>query len=400
MMYNCVIYLRTQEHKLIPSWRWFQIWLKSAPELYAIKIKPIASYRVDIYTEKDLRRWFETEYKPALEVTKIKSGRYIYNMDEKGARIACPAGEEVIVLIGIKEMYVGVPENRLSLTIIKSISADGKAILLVVIIPGSVIMEAWFYQNMTGHELITVSPLGYTNKGICLAWLDHFMKYNNCGSDKPWRILLIDGATCHEAPEFVIKAKMNHIQVVKFPSHQTHLIQPLDVGCFRQWKRYQQSTVMNVIRSFEAEYCIQSFFRDLPKIREKTFIKRIIKHLFKNSGTWPLNWKAVKKKLKEYGKKKKQDTGLNILEYGSDLLSSNSESERSPPQPNSQLKEEYQLPQLKPPSSYHECHQQLQDLKPKILQAVSSPTRVRYEVTINTTNVFLMRGSLYEMEII
>jgi hypothetical protein len=29
-------------------------------------------------------------------------------MDEKGARIACPNGEEVVVSIGIKEMYVRV----------------------------------------------------------------------------------------------------------------------------------------------------------------------------------------------------------------------------------------------------------------------------------------------------
>jgi hypothetical protein len=46
----------------------------------------------------------------------------------------------VVVSIGIKEMYVGVPENRLSLTIIKSISADGKAIPPMVIVPGVTIM--------------------------------------------------------------------------------------------------------------------------------------------------------------------------------------------------------------------------------------------------------------------
>jgi hypothetical protein len=111
---------------------------------------------------------------------------------------------------------------------------------------------------------------------------------------------------------------MNHIWVVKFPSHQTHLIQPLDVGCFRQWKAYQQSAIMNAIYSFEAEYNIQSFFQDLPRLREKTFTKRTIKHSFKNAGIWPLSFQAVKKKLKEYGKKRKRDTGLEFLEYGSE----------------------------------------------------------------------------------
>jgi hypothetical protein len=38
---------------------------------------------------------------------------------------------------------------------------------------------------MTGHEVITVSPTGYTNEGIYIAWLDHFIKCHNCGPDSP-----------------------------------------------------------------------------------------------------------------------------------------------------------------------------------------------------------------------
>jgi hypothetical protein len=87
-------------------------------------------------------------------------------MDEKGARIYMPAREEVIVLIGIKEIYTGIPENRISLTIIKSISANGKAIPPVVIIPGVIIMVSWFHENITSHKVITVSPTRYTNEGI------------------------------------------------------------------------------------------------------------------------------------------------------------------------------------------------------------------------------------------
>ena len=63
-------------------------------------------------------------------------------MDEKGCRIACPIGEEVVVPVGIKEMYVGVPKNRLSLTVVESISADGKSIPPLVIVPRRMIMES------------------------------------------------------------------------------------------------------------------------------------------------------------------------------------------------------------------------------------------------------------------
>jgi hypothetical protein len=79
-------------------------------------------------------------------------------MDEKGARVACPSGEEVFIHIGIKGAYVGVPENRLSLKIIEIISADGRAIPPIVIVPGSKTTESWFHENMTGHEVISISP--------------------------------------------------------------------------------------------------------------------------------------------------------------------------------------------------------------------------------------------------
>ena len=155
-------------------------------------------------------------------------------MDEKGCRLACPAGEDVVVPVGIKEMYVGVPENRLSVTVVESISADGKAIPPLVIVPGRNIMMSWFSEQMTGAEVISVSPSGYTNEGICMQWLDHFIQHNKCGPQEHWRILLLDGATCHQANNFILKAKMNHIWIVKFLSYQTYLIQSADISCFRQ----------------------------------------------------------------------------------------------------------------------------------------------------------------------
>jgi hypothetical protein len=184
MIYNCIMWIRTEDNKTALSWKWFSQWLKSTSELHMIKTKPIASHRIDLYTEQSLCDWFETEYRPVLEETGICYRDRIHNMDEKGIRICIPTGEEVVVPIGIKEIYTGIPENHMSLTIIEYISADGKAIPLVVIVPGIIIMVSWFYKNITGYEVITVSPIGYMNEGIYMVWLDYFIKYNNCGPDK------------------------------------------------------------------------------------------------------------------------------------------------------------------------------------------------------------------------
>jgi hypothetical protein len=71
-----------------------------------------------------------------------------------------------VVPIGIKEIYIGIPENYISLIIIESISIDSKAILLVVIIPRVIIIVSWFYKNIIRYKVIIVSPTRYINKSI------------------------------------------------------------------------------------------------------------------------------------------------------------------------------------------------------------------------------------------
>ena len=396
MMRNAAAYLRKQQGKEPPSSRWFQYWLKSTYELHTIKTKPISRHRVDMHTKEDLKEWFEKQYRSALEHTGISKQKrpqdYIHNMDEKGCRIACPSGQHIVVPLDIKEMYVGIPENRLSLTIIESICANGTAIPPCVIVPGHSIMEHWFHQNMTGHELVTVSPTGYTNSEINLAWLDHFIKYNQCGKDAPWRILLLDGASSHTDNDFAIRCKANKIWPVMFPSHQTHLIQPADVGVFRQWKHYQQSMVWDAIRSHEPEYNVQSFFRDLPQIRAKTFTKSTIKSAFKLAGIWPVSFAMVQRKIQEYGKReRRKEKSLETLEFGTD--SSDTQSVQSV---DSILNQE--TPQALP-SNYNTCYTALESLHSKVQLALSSPTRVRYQEVTRQAGVLLMRGSLHEMEI-
>jgi len=53
-----------------------------------------------------------------------------------------PAGEEVVVPLGVKEIYTGIPENHISVTIMESISADRKAIPPVIIVKGVIIMAS------------------------------------------------------------------------------------------------------------------------------------------------------------------------------------------------------------------------------------------------------------------
>ncbi|RPB05435.1 hypothetical protein L873DRAFT_1898661 [Choiromyces venosus 120613-1] len=112
--------------------------------------------------------------------------KYIYNMHESGVRIGCPIGEIVIVLTGVKELYSASSENHRSVTIIEVICTDGRLPLPPLIIClGEKIIDNWVYNNLTGTEVIAISPTGYKNENIALSWLDHFIKHIGAGLEKP-----------------------------------------------------------------------------------------------------------------------------------------------------------------------------------------------------------------------
>jgi len=260
IIFAAISHLRKAEQLDPPSRVWFQQWLKKNPSLHTIKTKPIARARIMTHTEEDLKTFF-VNYQNTLAKYNIDKAKYIYNMDESGVRIGCPAGEVVIVPTEVKELYTTSPENRQSVTIIEAICADGRLPPPPVIIcPGEKIMENWIHDNLTAAEVITVSPTGYTNENIALAWLNHFIKHIGAGPDKHWRLLLLDGHNSHRQDDFIIKCHENHIFPFEFPSHMTHLLQPLDVGVFRPWKHYHYKAINNGLHSLEIEYTISSFF--------------------------------------------------------------------------------------------------------------------------------------------
>ncbi|RPA91772.1 hypothetical protein L873DRAFT_1866613, partial [Choiromyces venosus 120613-1] len=108
--------------------------------------------------------------------------------------------------------------------------------------------------------VITVSPTGYTNENIALAWLDHFIKHIEAGPDKHWHMFLVDRYITHCQDDFIIKYHENHIVPFEFPSHLTHVLQPLDVGVFHPWKHYHKQAIHHALRSPDIEYTISSFF--------------------------------------------------------------------------------------------------------------------------------------------
>jgi hypothetical protein len=369
MVMAAVSHLRAQEHppKPPPSNIWLTKFLKNTKNLHTIRQRLHERTRLESHDIDTLERWF-VDLNELMDNKKIKKSQ-IWNFDESGLIIGNPTGESVIVPTEIKEVHGPSPANRKSVTILEAICADGRPPPPPgVILPGKVYMENWVHDNLKGAEVMMLSDTGYTNDKIAVQWLEHFIKHTDSGLDKPWKLLLLDGHTSHECPKFVLKAEENNIALFRFPSHLTHILQPLDVGVFRPWKYWHKQAVLNALRNLDLEYNIRSLFRDLAEIREKTFKDHTIKNAFRNSGIWPVSNKLAVKAMRR------------LLNRQPEL-------------------NQHELPALpRTPKTCFQSQISLDEWLKRVPELVSSPSAQRFQSMAKGTKIVLARADIQRVE--
>ena len=223
MVKEAIAFLQSQESppKPRPSDIWFEKWYQGLRErgiLHTIITKPIAMTRLESHTEDDICKWFQ-EYRQTLHKFKINNARYVYNMDETGARAACPTGEKVIVPCNIRELYVGSPENRKSLTICETIRADGKYLPAFIIAPGIKIMDSWVTPECDNEDYITQTDTGYTSNEKILEYLALSIRGPALLDDGGFFYVM---ATLH-TNSMILRGKLLRIISLSLPTHHTKL---------------------------------------------------------------------------------------------------------------------------------------------------------------------------------
>jgi hypothetical protein len=186
-------------------------------------------------------------------------------------------------------LHTASPENLTSITVIEAVSAVGKATPPVLIIPGKVHMDSWYHESLRGTELILLSESGYSNDQLAIEWLEHFITHTGSTLDSEHKLLLLDSHPSHLTSAFNIRAHECNILIYAFPSHLTHILQPLDVGILQPYKHWHIEAVHSAIRNLDLEYTLRSFMRDLSKIREQTFKELTITHAFVKAGMEQVN---------------------------------------------------------------------------------------------------------------
>ena len=107
-------------------------------------------------------------------------------------------------------------------------------------------------------------------------------------------LLVLDGYNLHVTLEVVTLAMHSGLDIISLPSHTLHVLQPLDVSCFKPFKTaFRQIgdswTLLNKDKRMEKTDLCEWTSQAL----EKSLIAKNIKSNFRTTGIWPYNEHAM-----------------------------------------------------------------------------------------------------------
>ncbi|USP76146.1 plasma membrane calcium-transporting atpase 2 [Curvularia clavata] len=161
----------------------------------------------------------------------------IYNFDETGFAIGVTTTSKVVTSSNrVGRAVVVQPGNREWVTAIECVNASGWSLPPFMILSGKVHQAGW-YDGLPLDWTVGVSGNGWTTDELGVEWVKHYNQHTAARTARVYRLLILDGHSSHATPEFDQYCADNKIITLCMPPHTSHLLQPLDVGCFSPLKR-------------------------------------------------------------------------------------------------------------------------------------------------------------------
>jgi hypothetical protein len=156
----------------------------------------------------------------------------ISNFNESGFPIGVTTSEQVIVLVDCTVVYQADLANRELVTTVETLNYGGKKVLSMIIFSSAYHLRKHFDNDMDGDILFARLALGYSNDKLRLVYLKHINLFTESSTKGSYCMLIFDGHGSHITQPFIDYCWEHRIQLFLLLAHNTHLLQPLDVGVF------------------------------------------------------------------------------------------------------------------------------------------------------------------------
>lgn len=174
----------------------------------------------------------------------------IYNFDETGFMMGIIFACMVVTTSdGRGKAKLAQPGNREWATVIQGVNAHGWAIPPFIVLAAQYHLANWYTEsNLPFDWVITTTENGWTTNEVGLDWIKHFDKHTASRTKGTHRLLILDGHESHHSTIFELYCKEHNIVTLCMPSHSSHYLQPLDVGCFGPMKKAYGRQIEDLMR--------------------------------------------------------------------------------------------------------------------------------------------------------
>jgi hypothetical protein len=290
---NMANYLR-EERGLAPVGpQWASTFVSRQEELKVVFNRKYDYRRALCEDPRVIQDWFDL-----VADMKVKYGILdddTYNFDETGFMMGQISSGKVVTDAGKPGRAKQVqPGNREWVTVIQGINATGWPIPPYIIFKARQHQSNWYKDdNLPQDWTIAISENGWTTNQLGFDWLKHFDEHTKERTTGAHRLLIIDGHESHNSTEFQQYCKDHKIVLLCMPANSSHLLQPLDVGCFAPLKKAYGDEVNKLMRNRINHVTKQEFLLCFKAAYKKAITASNIQGGFRGAGLVPFNPERV-----------------------------------------------------------------------------------------------------------
>jgi hypothetical protein len=276
---------------------WASNFVKRRPELRTCFTRRYDYQRAQCEDLNVINEWFELVKKVKVQYGIADDD--IYNFDETGFMMGIISAAMVVTTSeGRGKAKMAQPGNREWSTVIQAINSQGWAIPPFIILAAQNHLASWYTEtHLPTNWVIATTDNGWTTNERGLEWIEHFDKFTISRTRSSHRLLILDGHESHHSTNFELYCKEHKIITLCMPAHSSHLLQPLDVGCFGPLKKAYGRQVENLIRAHITHITKVEFLSALKEAFFASITEENIRGGFRGSGLVPLDLESVLSKL-------------------------------------------------------------------------------------------------------
>jgi hypothetical protein len=277
--------------KTIPSFNWWTGFLKRNPKISFRRPTKKETARQRAERAQIINLYFKKLFKVIADL-KLTPDR-IWNYDETKVPSELLERSRVLAAKGSANAPVNETTANKHVTALACISASGK-----VLAPAFIFQQPYPPDVLAGapiKSLVVRTASGYITADTFTEYFDVILE--QLPAKRPL-LLIVDGHISHFSLKFLKKAKEENIHVFCFPSHLTHLLQPLDVTIFGPLKKKYLSLVEDwVDKNPRGKFGPKTLVSLYSTAWKAIFTSNNIKSSFRKSGIWPRNAQIVLRRL-------------------------------------------------------------------------------------------------------